>query len=341
MFADSNRTLLEYYSQTLLRHLLKPEIEEIAINQPGEIWLRQRKPDSLGRIWIPIQDELLSREYLVNLAHLVANVQNSKNFSPDEIPAVYGDLPGGHRFTCAYGHNIQYLPPDKAGYEGSICVNCRQYTSGNFVELQDYKLRPGEKVKAPISSIFTKENENPNDDYAKIINSLTRGDHILVSGVTSSGKTTFLNRLISYLDQKKRIVTVEDTRELKVTQPNRVHIIMSRTDQSNMFTYNHVRELLVRMTPDIILGGEISNSNAATIWNLMTTGHGHFMTTIHANNIEDAITTFTNCIVLSQANSGITQQMDRGELRDHMKRSLRIIQIDRNAVGARQVVEIH
>lgn len=340
MSLSYERAVLEHVSQPLLSHLLFPHVEEIAINQPGEIWQRLRHPDERGRLWVPQDAPLLTREYLVNLAHLVANLKNIKNFGADKKPVVYGDLPGGHRFTSGYGHNIQYLPPDTAGYEGSVCVTCRQFIKGNPVELDQYGLRPGQAVRPPISSIFTRENENPNDDYAKVINSLTRGDHLLISGETSSGKTTFLNRLIEYLDENKRIITIEDTRELKVHQPNRVHIIMSRTDQSNDFTYPDVRDLIVRMTPDIVLAGEISNSNADTIWNLMTTGHGHFMTTIHARSVDEAITTFINCMVIARASAGITSPVNIDDLRNLMRKTLRVIQITKDAFGQRRIVEI-
>ena len=71
----------------------------------------------------------------------------------------------------------------------------------------------------------------------------------------------------------KRILTIEDTRELIVPHKNRVHIVLSRTEQTNSLDYNKVIDLVVRFTPDAIIGGEISTSNAGALWELMGSGH--------------------------------------------------------------------
>jgi type IV secretory pathway ATPase VirB11/archaellum biosynthesis ATPase len=146
--------------------------------------------------------------------------------------------------------------------------------------------------------------------------------------------------LINKIDRNKRIITVEDTRELAVPGLNRVHVVMSRTGQANNMTYGLVRDLIVRMTPDIVMAGEISNFNAATIWELMTTGHGHFMTTIHANSAEEAITTFISCISNARAAAGNSDAIDREELREAMREKLRIIQMKKDDIKGRYISNI-
>ena len=158
--------------------------------------------------------------------------------------------------------------------------------------------------------------------------------------MTGSGKTTFLDRLLRDLDPYKRIVTVEDTRELIVGNLNRVHILMSRTEQGNNFTYNSVRDLIVRMTPDIVLAGELSTVNAATIWDLMTTGHGHFMTTIHAESAMEAINSFITLIGTARSRAGSTVATDAEKLRAQMLAKLRVIQVARDAIHGRHISEI-
>lgn len=324
----------------IYEHLLHDDVEEVALNRPGEIWRRKRRPDEQGRLWAPYSDARFSQNYLTTICHQLANIQSIPNFGPQGMPLVYGVIPGGHRFGAGVGFNIQYGTPDAFDPSGTICICVRQYTPESPINLTDYGIRPNETVRPALKSMFTKETD-PNDDYARIVNSLTRGDHILVSGATGSGKTTLLNRLIRYIDQSRRILTVEDTRELRVTQPNRVHVVMSRTGQANEMSYPAVRDLIVRMTPDIVLAGEISQKNAATIHELMTTGHGHFMTTIHAKDPEDAITTFINCISNARAGLGNTDAIDRAELRQQLKECLRIIQVERDdATGERRATAI-
>ena len=101
-----------------------------------------------------------------------------------------------------------------------------------------------------------KQIKDPDDPYEKLLLSIKRGDHILVSGATATGKTTFLNNLLKILDIHKRILTIEDTRELIVPHPNRVHLTLSRTEQTNDLTYAKVIDFVVPFTLEAIIGGE-------------------------------------------------------------------------------------
>jgi type IV secretory pathway ATPase VirB11/archaellum biosynthesis ATPase len=271
------------------------------------------------------------------MCHLLANMQNIPSFGPNATPVVYGTLPGGHRFAGGLGGNIQYGKPDEGTVKGSICLCIRQFVREQKIELEHYGAERGKALRVSTPSIFTKQND-PDDPHAKIYNSLVRGDHILVSGPTGCGKTSFINRLIANISPHKRIVTVEDTRELIVPAPNRVHIVMSRTDQGNKFTYLDVRDLIVRMTPDIVLAGELSTTNAAVIWNLMTTGHGSFMTTIHAESVREAVGSFIRLVVISSASNA---QIDQRALAEEMLSKLRIIQLKHDDVLGRHIEAIH
>ncbi len=332
------RSILRQTLKPIYDHLLHPEVEEIAINRPDEIWIKLRKAVN-GNLWLVKHDDRLSRSYLSRICHMMANGNNTPNFGPEGIPVVYGTIPGGHRFGAGLGPNIQYNDAKNEDQNGSICICIRQYIEGATITLADYGVQKGKPIKNRIKSIYTKNND-PNDPYVKIFNSLDRGDHILLSGATDTGKTSALNHIIKQMDLDKRVLTLEDTRELKVPHPNRVHIVMSRTTQSNQFTYMHVRDLAVRMTPDIIMAGEISNQNAATIWELMTTGHGHFMTTIHAESADEAITTFIGCIMNARAAAGVNSMLDMDDLRRRMAEKLRIIQIKRDDDNGRYISEV-
>ena len=196
--------------------------------------------------------------------------------------------------------------------------------------LKDYGLAQGEKLHKvnPLKDI-----KDPEDPYERLLVSIKRGDHILVSGATSTGKTTFLNNLLKILDIHKRILTIEDTRELMVPHPNRVHLVLSRTAQTNELTYAKVIDLVVRFTPDAIIGGEISTGNAGAIWELMGSGHDNCLATIHAESSEAAYAAFADRILHSYPT------MDRKKVIEEMRQKLRVVQINRDG-NLRAVTEV-
>lgn len=82
-------------------------IEEVAINHPGDIWLRLRGKRAFP--WVNYKDPKLSREYLTNLLHIIANL-NDQEFDPiNGSPVVYARIPGGHRFTGVAGKTLNTI----------------------------------------------------------------------------------------------------------------------------------------------------------------------------------------------------------------------------------------
>ena len=184
-----------------------------------------------------------------------------------------------------------------------------------------------------VKFIEEKDIKDPEDPYERLLLSIKRGDHILVSGATSTGKTTFLNNLLKILDINKRIVTIEDTRELLVPHPNRVHLVLSRTEQTNEMDYAKIIDLVVRFTPDAIIGGEISTSNAGAIWELMGSGHDNCLATIHAESSEAAYKAFTDRILHTYPT------IDRNKTIEEMHHKLRVVQINRDG-NLRAITEV-
>ncbi|MDD4519584.1 MAG: ATPase, T2SS/T4P/T4SS family [Alphaproteobacteria bacterium] len=291
-------------------------VEEISVNNPGYIWLRMRGKRLYP--WVCQEDKTLTREYLSNILYIVANTFDY-SFNPQSgTPVVYATLPGGHRFSAISGRNVMY---DNEDLTGGIALCIRVFSEGVHFGMEDYGLRKGDKLR-PLNKL--KNVEDPDDPYERLLLSMKRGDHILISGATATGKTTFLNNMISLLDEHKRILTIEDTRELIVPQKNRVHIVLPRTDQTNGFDYKKVIDLAVRFTPDAIIGGEISTSNAGAIWELMGSGHENCFATIHAESAEAAYKAFIGRILHTYPT------IDREKTYREMKDKLRVVQINRN-----------
>lgn len=320
-------------SFTVLESILRPlsywysqeGIEEVAINKACEIWLRLR--GKRAHPWVMYKDEKLTKEYLTNLLYIIANTYELP-FDPIQgNPVVYATIPGEHRFSAICGKNVMY---DNEDLTGGIALTIRVHSDDVAFGLSDYGLLQGQKLQKinPLKDI-----KDPEDPYERLLLSLKRGDHILVSGATATGKTTFLNNLLKIIDGHKRILTIEDTRELIVPHKNRVHITLSRTEQTNALDYAKVIDLVVRFTPDAIIGGEISTNNAGAIWELMGSGHDNCLATIHAESSEAAYQAFTDRILHTYPS------IDRKKTIEEMHEKLRVVQINRDG-NLRAVTEV-
>lgn len=308
-------------SNVVLESLLRPLeefyrpsfVEEIAINHAGEVWMRlhgARVP------WVSYNVEALSKQYLVDLIHTVANIYE-RPFDPlHGVPVVYATLPGNHRFTAIAGPNVQY---DEHDVTGGVAMNIRG--GGAFdTSFENYHLARGQE----LLRVNPRENVRPDDPYDRLMTAINDGSPILISGATATGKTTFLNHMLTLIDKNSRVITVEDAREIRVPQLNRVHFVLSRTEQTNDFNYARLLDLVVRMTPDVIIGGEISTDNASVLWEMLGTGHDHFYTTIHAESPDAAYAAFADRILHTQP------AYNRAELIAEMKQKIRVVQLSRD-----------
>ena len=300
-------------------------IEEVAINRSGQIWLRLRGKRAYP--WVMYKDEKLTKEYLTDLLYIVANTYELPFDPVQGNPVVYAAIPGEHRFSAICGRNVMY---DNDDLTGGVALTIRVHSDDVAFGLDDYGLSQGHQLHQinPLKKI-----KEPEDPYERLLLSIKRGDHILVSGATATGKTTFLNNLLKILDIHKRILTIEDTRELMVPHPNRVHIVLSRTEQTNALNYAKVIDLVVRFTPDAIIGGEISTGNAGAIWELMGSGHDNCLATIHAESSEAAYQAFTDRILHTYPT------IDRKKTIEEMRQKLRVVQINREG-NLRAVTEV-
>ena len=321
---------LSIMSNVVLESLLKPLaefytpsfVEEIAINHAGQVWMRlhgTRIP------WVSYNAPQLTKQYLVDLIHTVANIYE-RPFDPIRgMPVVYATLPGNHRFSAIAGPNVQY---DENDITGGVALSIRGGGAAD-TSFAEYHIQHGQ----PLLRVKPRENVRPDDPYDRLMSAINDGSPILISGATATGKTTFLNHLLTLIDQNSRVITVEDAREIRVPQDNRVHFVLSRTEQTNDFNYARLLDLVVRMTPDVIIGGEISTDNASVLWEMLGTGHEHFYTTIHAESAEAAYAAFADRILHTQP------AYNRTELIAEMKKKIRVVQLSRDG-ALRAVTEV-
>lgn len=161
--------------------------------------------------------------------------------------------------------------------------------------------------------------------------------NIMVSGGTSAGKTTLLNVLSGHISDEERIITIEDTAELRLQQR---HVLRLESRPSNIEGRGAVpqRELVknaLRMRPDRIVVGEVRGPEALDMLQAMNTGHEGSLTTIHANSARDALSRLETLVLLS----GI--ELNQRSIREQVASALDlIVQVKRLPDGSRKVVQI-
>jgi len=135
---------------------------------------------------------------------------------------------------------------------------------------------------------------------AHIRTAIGNNENILISGGTSTGKTTMLNELTAFLPAHDRIVLIEDTAELQIDRPNLVRF-EARREQPGLAAVA-IRDLLratLRHRPDRIIVGEVRGGEAFDLLQALNTGHSGTLSTIHANSAVQALARFSSCVVQS------------------------------------------
>jgi pilus assembly protein CpaF len=160
---------------------------------------------------------------------------------------------------------------------------------------------------------------------------------ILVSGGTSSGKTTTLNALAFAVAANERIVTIEDAAELRLPQSN-VVALETRTPSVEGTGAIDVRALLraaLRMRPDRIVVGEVRGGEALDMLQAMNTGHRGSLTTAHANSAGHALMRIETMALMG----GVDLPLEA--IREQIRRGIEVVvHQERDANGARRIVEI-
>ena len=161
--------------------------------------------------------------------------------------------------------------------------------------------------------------------------------NIVVSGGTGAGKTTLLNLLSSFISNRERIVTIEDSAELQIRQE---HVVRLECRPANIEGSGAVRqrELLInalRMRPDRIIVGEVRSEEALDMLQAMNTGHDGSITTVHANTPRDAIARIETMAMMG--NVALPEKAIRSQVASAVDL---IVQISRMSDGVRRITHI-
>ena len=267
------------------RYLSTKNIVEIMINQPYELIIE----DTKGR-FKTIGDKNLDLKTLHRLCHNIANY-TSQDLSTD-YPVLSTYIPQwGYRFQAVVGGNV----------ESKISISIRIGNVRTF-DLENYF----EKEVAVMVGQFVEQGKN-----------------ILVSGGTSTGKTTCVNSLIQYIPKDLRIITLENMRELSVPHKNRVHLTASESKPAQ--SYKILSNSILRMRPDRIIIGELTTDLTEFYLRLSNTGHDGSLTTLHADSALKALDALLRNLIMAGATFDVS-------LMDYIASTVHfIIQLKRSA----------
>jgi type IV secretion system protein VirB11 len=317
---------LQSYLQVLAPWLSRPDITEILINRPQEIWIERNGLPQMERVEIPELTALA----LDRLATQVART-NHQGVSRAH-PLLSGKLPGGER--------VQIIAPPAT--RGDLAIAIRKHVQVDL-DLEDYAaagaldgIRIDDDGQPSAANVALRAMLDSRDILGFLRAAVAARKTILIAGGTSSGKTTFLNALLKQIAPHERIITIEDTPEVSLDRPNALGLVAVRgeTGEANVTT-EELLQAALRMRPDRLLLGEMRGAEAFSFLRAVNTGHPGSISTIHANSCAGAIEQVALLALQARVNLG------RAEIVAYARSVIDIVlQLRRNDVGKRVVAEI-
>lgn len=365
MSAFTSRDLEKAILRELRPYYENPDYEEVAICQPGQIFAKLRAPETREEgnpvLWKELRAPELTHEYLTRAIRGISNIYG-KQYHEKHNPVCFTEIHDRHRFTAATGASIVY---DEAQPEGGICMAIRQRSRPPDPawkeNLARYGLSERDRISKDRRLISASEERKQAEEIMRrkgrsetveadpgmekqILKAAREGTPILISGVTGSGKTTLLNQLLMQVDLNYRVISIEDTRELIVPHRNRIQIMIGRGEAAgskedkiqDTLTPGQVIDLVLRLTPEVIMAGEISVTNGFLAYTMMSTGHQHFWTTIHAKNVDKAHHLFAQRIQMSWPGK---RGMELEELQQEIAEGMLTIQTEKVDGYRRRIVD--
>ena len=315
---------LRSYLAPLAPLLDRPDVTDIFINAPSEVWA-ERVDGGLERHSMPALDDTT----LWRLARQIASA--SHQGISREHPLLAATMPGGERVQIA-------APP---ATRGSIALAVRKHVVADLT-LDDYD-RNG--ALDGVRSCVSPDAESPNAGLQILLDAGRTADfirlavrerkNIIISGGTSTGKTTFLNALLKEIPPHERLIAIEDTPEVQLTHANALGLVAVRGETGEArVTTDHLVQASLRLRPDRIILGELRGPEAASFLRAVNTGHPGSITTIHADSPRGAVEQLTLLVLQAGLNLG------RAEIGEYVRSVVDIfIQLSRRS-GRRTVSQI-
>jgi type IV secretion system protein VirB11 len=322
--AEDGRVYLRSFLAPFAAMLARSDVTDIYVNRPGEVWL-ETTGGAIERHEAPD----LSQPTLERLARQIAAL--SHQGISREHPLLSATLPDGER--------VQVVAPPAT--RGPLALAIRKHVSPDL-SLSDYA------AGGAFAQTERRAALEPSGPDRQLAARLQAGDlpgllaaavrarkNILVSGGTSSGKTTFLNALIREIPAEERLIFIEDTPEVHLRHDNAVGLLAVRGELGEArVSANDLITAALRMRPDRIILGELRGAEAFAFLRGVNTGHPGSMTTVHADSAQRAV----EQIVLLALQAGT--QLSREDIRHYVETTIDVfVQLARTA-GRRHVAEV-
>ena len=251
--------LVRFYLSPIQSLLDDDRVTNVMVNRYDDVWADDPER-GMYRTALAFRDD-------AEVATLIEQIANalSQYFDPVKTPIINARLPDGSR-VCA---TLPAATP--AGCTLSIRLHRRR-----GLDLE--RLVASHTINAAM--------------HETLLHAMARGDNILISGATNSGKTTLLNALSFAIPPRERIVVCEDVSEIMLSAPNVVQMEAQQRDSGDTpaLTLAKLLATSLRQRPDRIIVGEIREPDAAEVfYQALNTGHRGVCTTLHANNARAAL----------------------------------------------------
>ncbi len=277
ILAQVSNEFLDYQYEILgiREHMQSADVTEICINKPGELYLETRS--GWNRVEVPSLTFERARQFCTS----VVNESNTGQRITDADPMVSLTFPTGQRAQFV-------IPP--ACDSGKVSITIRlparfgktleEYErDGFFAEIVEQQHTISEYDQELL------ELKRQRDYSAFFQKAVQYHKNIVVSGATGSGKTTFMKSLVHHISHQERLVTIEDARELFLSQPNVVHLLYSKGGQSaSNISAKTCMEACLRMKPDRIILAELRGDESFYFIRNCASGHPGSITSCHAGS---------------------------------------------------------
>jgi type IV secretion system protein VirB11 len=277
--AQISNEFLDYQYEVLgiREYMASPDVTEICINQPGEIYLESRGG------WRRVEVPTLTFDRARQFCTAVVNESNTGQRITDIDPVVSLTFPTGQRAQFV-------IPPACDAGKVSITIRLPSKQTKTLTQYQedgffDQILEDTRGISDVDRELLALRSERRYADFFR--QAVLNKKNIVVAGATGSGKTTFMKSLVHHIPHNERLVTIEDARELFLEQPNVVHLLYSKGGQSaSNVTAKSCMEACLRMKPDRIILAELRGDESFYFIRNCASGHPGSITSCHAGSTE-------------------------------------------------------
>jgi len=337
----TSKSTLELHPLPIAAHLIDDSVTEIVINRPGEVLLERRGG------WEAISNDAVSYTWCQGLSMLLRNQANQD--LTVGWPLLGAQMPGGLRVQVV-------IPPAIDAGQVSFTIrrpigdvlSLAQIIDGGAFEharCEQSLLLDGEE-RARLEDALPASERRLLDMFRKkdwdgFFKAAVEGrKNIVSSGATGSGKTTFSNALAALIPLDERIITVEDTREMRLPHANQVNLEFKKGENGvSKLKARDLLEATLRMRPDRVLLAELRGDETFFfIQNVLNSGHPGTITTVHATRAKLAFRRLALLVKGSVEGAGL----ELADITDNLYTLVDIVvQMARLPGGRRAAIEVY